>query len=182
MFSRETVDQFRSRFRELPTEKFDSCLAWVERKDAAEVLDNPNAMLHSLLTRALDEHRANPTAATSHSQAGTGSLRPDGSWDRSLVLASPTERLVRQLAGEVTAKRLAPAGAACIIAASPLLAACMGSVNDWPALTATPIDGPGHNHDSESWRDAAWAAAHASTSAAEILKRTVLAAIHDAAF
>lgn len=175
MFAAETIESFRDRFRELPPERFDSILAWVEQLDARSPLDNPNAMFHSLLTRALTEHQANPTAATSTAKAGTGSLRPDGSWDRGLVFASATERLVRTLAADCAEKLLSPAQAAEIADASPELNAALGHRADWPRLNAAPLAAPGHNHGRAAWVEAAWRAAHTSTSAAETLKRRILA-------
>lgn len=175
MFAAETIESFRDRFRELPAERFDSILAWVEQLEARSPLDNPNAMLHSLLTRALTEHNANPTAATDTAKAGAGSLRPDGSWDRGLVFASATERLVRALAHDCAEKLLAPAQAAEIADASPELNAALGHRADWPRLTGAALTAPGHHHDRAAWVEAAWRAAHTSTSAAEVLKRRILA-------
>lgn len=176
MFSRETVEQFRSRFRELNEDRFQSALAWVERKDAAEVLDNPAALLHTVLTKALEEQRANPKAIAP-SQAGCGSLRENGSWDRSLVFASPTERLIRAFADECARKLLPPSQAAVIADASPQLDSALGNRADWPSLTADALAAPGHDHDRTAWVEAAWRAAHTSTSAAEALKRRILAAL-----
>ena len=185
MFSAETITEFRKRFRELPQAQFDSLLAWVDTRDA----NNPSALLESQLKRATEEHRANP-AGKGNTQPGDsrGSLRPDGSWDRTLVFASATERLLREYCATVCEKHLSPAQAVDLIAMSPALASTHragawqgdslapaqttgGPIGVMQRLDATPTrDG----FTNTRWIHAAWIAVHTSTSAEEFAKRTIV--------
>ena len=174
MFSAETITEFRKRFRELPQAQFDSLLAWVDTRDA----NNPSALLESQLKRATEEHRANPSGK-GNTQPGDsrGSLRPDGSWDRTLVFASATERLLREYCASVCEKHLSPAQAAEMIEASPVLAACLPHTGTLHRLDATPTrDG----FTPTRWQHAAWCAVHTSTSAEQWAKQRILETLADA--
>lgn len=194
MFSAETITEFRRRFRELPQAQFDSLLAWVDTRDA----NNPSALLESQLKRATDEYRANPTGkANTQPGDSRGSLRPDGSWDRTLVFASATERLLREYCATVCEKRLSPAQAVELLAMSPEIAKVHaggpwyrgdvidpetvgGPIGVMAKLDAKPIAGcPGAGHTALRWLHAAWVSVHTSTSAEEFCKRTILASLEN---
>lgn len=184
MFDDATVRDFLIRFPNLTEDDIRRCIAWIAKKDRENPLVSPLGMLESMCRKQSERlPRLRAHEESKAPQKARGSFREDGSWDEILAVASETETALRELAATIIRLRLSPADSVSVADKLPLMRACYrtGTVAVMLRLDAKQIPNtPGHDHDTLSWLDAAWAAVHTSTSAEEFVKREVLFGLHRA--